>query len=163
MPGQVCPRSGLRNHWEGALVARYCLRFRALESHQDAKAPIKVAFLEAMDMRLCFGGCAHIRSRVIQGRDLSTHSCGSIRACGCPRCQNGVEMDASNVTFSHRATLALHIDSTYIILITDFPLYLQQHLLLLHEIAFVLQGVLAKVRQLFNFCTSRCRAERRQT
>jgi len=55
------------------------------------------------------------------------------------------------------------IDSTYIILITDFPLYLQQHLLLPHEIAFVLQGVLAKVRQLFSFCRSRCRTERRQT
>jgi len=72
-------------------------------------------------------------------------------------------MDASNVTFSHRATLTLHIDSTYIILITDFPLYLQQRLLLPHEIAFVLQGVLAKVRQLFSFCRSHCRTERRQT
>jgi len=28
------------------------LRFRALESHQDAKAPIKVAFLEAMDIEV---------------------------------------------------------------------------------------------------------------
>jgi hypothetical protein len=126
MLGQVCLRSGLRNQGHGGscgspLSAHHRRHLRpSTASAGTANAAIEpssacdFAFgispgregsdqggfaVRQKTLRLCFRGCAHVRSRVIQGRDLSTHSRGRIRACGCPRCQSGVEMDASNATF----------------------------------------------------------------
>ena len=114
------PEVGAGNHWQGALVARHYLRIIVIVTISDRsqllpELPTQLTTFRQSALsrsrtsgtrrlqggfvvrqktsRLCFGECAHARSRALQGSDLSTHSRGSIRARGCPRCQSGVEID----------------------------------------------------------------------
>jgi len=122
MLGQVCLRSGLeiigRVHlWLGgsplSAYHRHRHHLRQITAFAGTAAPLTTFRQSALSRsrtsgtrrlqggfvvrqktsRLCFGECAHARSRALQGSDLSTHSRGSIRARGCPRCQSGVEID----------------------------------------------------------------------